>query len=626
MMRLLATLGLGLFAAACTPAIAPPHEPIPPASPADGPPSDPAPHIAAIERGLLPKVRVAGRDQRWALADRMREHHVPGLAVAVIERGQVAWSRVYGVSDADTGAPATDRTLFQAGSISKAVTALGVLGAADKGELDLDRPINELLTGWKLPDNDLTARAPVTLRRLLSHTAGTTVHGFPGYEPTAPLPTLVQVLDGTPPANTAPVRVDLLPGKEFRYSGGGITIVQKALVDRFDKPFANLLHDRVLAPLGMERSTFEEPLPAAWLADAAAGHDEEGKPIRGKRHVYPEMAAAGLWTTPSDLARFLVEVERGVEGRSTVVSRRVAEWMTTPAASLGAGDHVGLGLFLRSENGFVYFGHNGTDAGFQAVATARLGRGYGAVLMANSEHAQDLLDEVKRAIAVEYGWEGTEPPIAPVHIAPEALAALTGRFATGLIRPFILSARGESLWLARPFAEPVELVPVSADTFIAVNDGARCHITVNDVACTRKEGTEKAARLSPEARPPLLFIAAGDHDGALAALRDFQAHDPKSPAISEKQLDALGSDLFYRRHDREHGLLVFVLATELYPDSIHTYASLAHAYEAAGDKVKAIATYKAGLDALGRDTTMSPERRKKIEEAARRQIESLGAP
>jgi CubicO group peptidase (beta-lactamase class C family) len=625
-MRLALVVALGALTLACSPA-----PPLPPREPAPAlasrlPPPDQVGHIAAVEHGLLPPVRVRGREQRRDLIERMRAYHVPGLSIAVIGDHRVLWSRAYGVADVETGQPMRETTLLQAGSISKPLTALAALEAVEQGLLGLDTPINDHLQGWKIPDSPFTEKATVSLRRLLSHTGGTTVHGFRGYRAEDPLPSLVQILDGKPPANTPPVRVDRKPGERYRYSGGGLTIVQLALVERFQRPFPALLHDLVLAPLGMERSSFEQPLPPALLADAAAGHDKEGKLIPGKRMIYPEMAAAGLWTTPADLGRFFAEIELGVEGKSKQIPKKIADLMTTPVTGAGGQEAAGLGLFLHSEGHTVYFGHTGINAGFHSMATMGLGEGYGAVMMANGELGMLLFEEIKRAIAVEYGWEGVAPPIDPVALSDEKLTALSGRFATGLIRPFVLSPKKGSLILERPFEPPVELVPIADDSFVALDDGARCHVVPAEVECVGKSGREKATRLAEGARPPLMAIAAGDHDGALAALRALQQADPQSPAVSEERLDTLGSDLFFRRDDRAHGLLVLRLAVELRPDAIHAYATLARAYEALGDKPRAIEIYRAGLAALGRDKAMPEERRKQITQAAERQIESLKGP
>jgi CubicO group peptidase (beta-lactamase class C family) len=289
-------------------------------------------HAANIERGLHPAVSIKGEPHTIALEQRMRELHINAVSIAVFQSYKVVWARAYGL--ADTGVPATPETLFQAGSISKSVNALGTLEAVADGVLSLDTPINDSLTGWKLPDNDLTKVTPVTLRELLSHTAGTTVHGFPGYAAGLPVPTIKQILDGEPPANSPAIRVDLAPNTQFRYSGGGITIAQLALTERSKASYPELLARRVLQPLGMTHSTYEQPLPAALVPHAAAGYGQDGTQVVGKRHIYPEMAAAGLWTTPADLARFFSEIALARANRSKLVSNEIALEMTTAVKKL----------------------------------------------------------------------------------------------------------------------------------------------------------------------------------------------------------------------------------------------------------------------------------------------------
>src|SRR5215203_2156218 len=251
----------------------------------------PAPRHARIERGLLPPVLIKGMPA-WSLEERLRYYKVPGVSVAVIRDFKVEWARGYGFKDAESREPVTERTLFQAGSISKPVAAMTILKKVEQGKLSLDEDVNAKLVSWKLPENELTAKKKVTLANLLSHTAGLTVHGFPGYAAGEKLPTVPQVLDGAPPANTEPVRVDLEPGTRFRYSGGGTTIAQLLLTDTERRPFPDIARETVLAPLGMTDSGYEQPLPAARARLAATGYRADGKPVEGKFHVYPEMAAA----------------------------------------------------------------------------------------------------------------------------------------------------------------------------------------------------------------------------------------------------------------------------------------------------------------------------------------------
>ncbi|HEV2736696.1 MAG TPA: serine hydrolase domain-containing protein, partial [Longimicrobiaceae bacterium] len=307
---------------------------LPAAAPAPAPAQSPevAARIGRIERSLLPPVRIQGRTHTPdTLEERIRHQRVPAVSIALVHDGEIQWTRAYGVADVESGRAATPATLFQAASMSKPVAAMGALALVQEGKLALDEAVNDRLTSWKVPANELTAKAPVTLRGLLTHSAGLTVHGFPGYAAGAAVPTLVQVLDGAKPANTAAVRVDVQPGTRWRYAGGGTTVMQLLMQDVTGQPFPALMRARVLGPLGMEASTYQQPLPPVRAAQAATAYKPDGTPVPGRYHAYPEMAAAGLWTTPSDLARWIIGVQRALAGRSSaVLSRGTAAAMLTP--------------------------------------------------------------------------------------------------------------------------------------------------------------------------------------------------------------------------------------------------------------------------------------------------------
>ena len=250
-------------------------------------------HIKEVEAGLLPNVVVKGDPHPGhSLSERMAALHVNGVSVAVIHRGVIEWAQGFGVMSVG-GPPVTPETLFQAGSISKPVAAMAALRQVQEGKLSLDVDVNTLLNSWKLPDAPVAGGKPVTLRELLTHTGGTTVHGFPGYAADAPVPTLVQVLNGEKPANTPAIRIEAAPGSKWNYSGGGYTIMQQVLIDVTKEPFPKLLHDTVLGPIGMTHSTYEQPLPAEMRASAATPYEVDGKPVAAGAHTYPEMAAAG---------------------------------------------------------------------------------------------------------------------------------------------------------------------------------------------------------------------------------------------------------------------------------------------------------------------------------------------
>jgi CubicO group peptidase (beta-lactamase class C family) len=327
--------------------------------------------------------------------ERLKAHKTPGVSIAVVEGGKIEWARGYGAASASDGRPVGTGTLFQAASISKPVAAMVALRLVEMGKLSLDEDVNLKLRSWKVPENEFTVKEKVTLRRLLSHMAGLTVHGFPGYAVGAAVPTLRQVLEGTKPANTPPIRPDIVPGSVQRYSGGGYEVMQQLVEDVAGKPFPEIARTLVLHPLGMSRSTYQQPLPARLAPAAATAHDGNGAAIAGKWHTYPEMAAAGLWTTPSDLARVILEIQKP----GKVLKAATVNEMLTPALK-----NYGLGFVVGEKEGARTFSHDGANRGFRCMLFAYRDSGRGAVVMTNGEGGRELASEVLRSIAREYGW------------------------------------------------------------------------------------------------------------------------------------------------------------------------------------------------------------------------------
>lgn len=332
---------------------------------------------------------------------------VPGLSVAVIDNYKIAWAKGFGVTESGGSKPVTTHTLFQAGSISKPVAAAGALWLVEHGKLSLDEDVNQKLKTWKVPENEFTVAQKVTLRRLMSHSAGLTVHGFPGYAVGEPVPTLVQIFNGDKPANTAPIRVDFVPGTKMRYSGGGVTIEQQLVMDVTGKPFPELMRETVLEKAGMTDSTYQQPIPPARAALTATGTYSDGKAVTGRWHIYPEMAAAGLWTTPTDLAKFAIEIALSKQGKANhILSEKMTREMLTPqiqAEGEGNGS-VGLAFFLGPQAPDE-FGHNGADEGFQANLVMFADSGQGLAIMGNSDAFFIVAPYVMEAVAKAYGWK-----------------------------------------------------------------------------------------------------------------------------------------------------------------------------------------------------------------------------
>ena len=381
--------------------------------------AQPAELIARIE---APREAGSSSDSGKSLAELMETHGVPALSVAVVEDYRLHWARAWGVTDESSDAPADTATLFQAASISKPVSAMAVLRAVQDGLFELDDDINSILRSWKLEEEaEFLTETPVTPRMLLSMTAGTTVSGFPGYKPDAELPTVPDVLGGKDeetPANTDPVVVGWQPGTRYQYSGGGSTILQLALSDVRAKPFEEILQETVLDPLGMNRSCFCQPLPAALHGNAArAGGsatkpDEDGAEPRAPWHVYPELYAAGLWTTPTDLTKFLIEVQLSLEGRSNrILTTESIRKMVTP----GGVGHYALGFTTGADTPHRpappgeadrFFGHTGGNWGFRGNFVGSLEGGDGYVILANSSEANPVIFvELPMRIRAAYGWD-----------------------------------------------------------------------------------------------------------------------------------------------------------------------------------------------------------------------------
>lgn len=332
------------------------------------------------------------------LAEQMEQYKVPGVSIAVISNGDIEWAQGYGMADAEEQRPVTTETLFQAASISKPVAATAALKLVEQGWLDLDADVNGKLIHWQVPENEFTTQNKVTLRRLLNHSAGTTVWGFPGYASGETVPGTVAVLNGE--GNTDPIVVYKEPGESWQYSGGGYTIVQLLLSDIMGKSFPEIMSEMVLQPVGMTNSTYEQPLPARWHIRAASGYRGDGTKVVGNWHTYPEMAAAGLWTTPTDLGRFALAIQRAYAGEAaTILTQAMVQQMLTA----GMNNH-GLGPGI-SEDG-LYFGHGGANEGFRCKFMAFTEGGKGIVVMTNSDNGGELAQEIIVSIAEGYGWPG----------------------------------------------------------------------------------------------------------------------------------------------------------------------------------------------------------------------------
>jgi CubicO group peptidase (beta-lactamase class C family) len=334
---------------------------------------------------------IGGVEQTLTLQQAMDRLNIPSVSLALIDQDRIAFTRAY-------GAGVTPETLYQAASLSKFVAAVGAMRLVEAGQIELDQDVNDTLTSWKVPTNGFDHK--VSLRGLLSMTAGIGVPGFVGYELGAPLPNLTQILYGAPPANSPPVTVIADPGSAYHYSGGGYEIAEAVMIDASKTPFPELMAELVLKPTGMGRSTFAQPLPADLTGDAAGGHYADGKNLPGGYHVFPEHAAAGLWSTPTDLAALLLTIGRSWRGESSLFLKPE----TVREMSRQNGGLYGLGAAIGEADGALVMMKRGQNVGYQAYLILLPAEGKGMVVMTNSDNGSILADALIRRAAALHGW------------------------------------------------------------------------------------------------------------------------------------------------------------------------------------------------------------------------------
>ncbi|MBN1388081.1 MAG: serine hydrolase [Bacteroidales bacterium] len=363
--------------------------------------------IDRIENSLMPIVIIEGDSMvSYNIYERMEHYKVPGVSIAFLNDGEIKWAKGYGYLTADSTGPVNEHTLFQAASISKPVAAIAALHLVEEGKLSLDDDVNMYLEGWQVEENEYTQNEKVTLRRILSHSAGLTVHGFGGYSTTDTVPDIIQVLNGEGSANSGRIYPDTIPGSIYRYSGGGYTVMQKMLCDITGLSFPELMQENVLTEIDMTNSTYQQPLPQELEDNAAVGHKPDGKIVKGRWHTYPEMAAAGLWTCPSDLLKYALEVQQSLKGESNrIISAGMTEEMLTAQM-----DSHGLGPGINGEGDSLRFSHGGANEGYRCQLLAFAKEGPGIAIMTNSDNGGELISEIMRSFSNVYGW-GIYKPI-----------------------------------------------------------------------------------------------------------------------------------------------------------------------------------------------------------------------
>lgn len=430
-----------------------------------------------LKTGLTERIRI--KDQALSLQtleQRQKHHNVPGVSVAFMRNGQLDWTLQSGVKDLTTHHPLDENTVFQAGSISKPAFGAVLMKYRQENGLDLDIDVNKLLTSWQLPQHEWHTQEVVSLRRLLSHTAGTTVHGFPGYAANEAVPTLVQVLNGTKPANTGPVLVDIQPGSRMRYSGGGTTLAQLTLQDVTGEVLPTMAERLLFAPLGMKRSSFEQPISSKLRDNMATPYKSDGTAVLGGAHTYATLAAAGMWSTPTDMLNMARAVRSAYLGSDTHwISQATAVEILTSNAPTTESPNVGIGFFINmsDEGEILGFGHGGADEGFMSQLYLELNSGNGYAIMTNGNNGNQLISEleirIKEAFDVGYAEPETKTIVA---LSTNELSEYLGTYA--VTQPVVVDivievSENGFLLTASPYVENEKHWHQGEDTFFAID-------------------------------------------------------------------------------------------------------------------------------------------------------------
>lgn len=409
-----------------------------------------------VEGNLLPRVAFLGETRPAGVEARMARHKTPALSVAVIRNGELDWSAAWGRLQAD-GAQAGCDSLFQAGSLAKPATVLAALRMQQEGLVDFDEDVETYLSSWHLPAGRQTDDNPVTLRNLFAHTAGITPGGYKGYAQGEPMPTDPQIVRAEAPSNSRKVEVLEAPGASLRYSGGGYTVAEIALQDRLQQPFEQIMRTWLAVPVGLKQADFTQPLPSRSHGHTARGHLGDGGVVPGGWHNHPEQAAAGLWTTASDMAALLIEIRKGWQGTSAVFTRdSIRELLANPI------DGHAYGFRLIGEDDQVFMTHYGGTVGYRAGMTLNLSTGNGAVYLSNSDNGSELGLEFFGAVSGVYGW----PVFRPVRVERaeqpvEVLKSLVGRYGFEDGPAISVVYEQDALTLVFPNGDRYAMVPIA---------------------------------------------------------------------------------------------------------------------------------------------------------------------
>ena len=553
------------------------------------------PNIVKVENNLITYVPVKGF-KPWNIAERMKYHNINGASIAVIKNYKIDFAKSYGFADTALKIKANNETIYSAGSISKLVTAVIVMKLVDEGKLSLDSNVNNYLKSWKLDENDFTKQKPITLKMLLSHTAGASQSAYWGFKPTEKdLPTITEILNGNKKAGSNKVVINSQPNKEFRYSGGGYMIVQMILMDVLQKDFESIAQEYVFKPLQMSSSTFAQPLPIQFKQRFSYGYSAASW-YTGKPYIYPQQAAAGLHTTATDLAKLIIAIQKSIVGKSNFLSCKTANTLVAPQVQISNGgylEQMGVGAFLlqQANNKTAegkYFEHQGSNAGFISFAIGSVVNGNGAVILLNSgDDFNGFGIELRRSIALTYNWTNFLPKqIEPITLQPNETNAYEGRYLKG--KNEVVTIKAEKNYLKETInnGKTIYVFPIAKDTVVFTDYNIKGYFdrdSNNNIVGLRNEYqkvNEHWKKMLPNEFTANEYL---DQKNYAAAKKAFEKLN-----MNEYQITYLAYELLNKKPiDIDAIETILQLAKEQYPNSPIVYARWGDFYLKIGDKNKA---------------------------------------
>lgn len=382
-------------------------------------------HIENIENNLVPVHYLKDNIDKKSISQMMEDENIPGVSIALFDNGKITW-QTYGYANLIDSIKVTQNTVFNGASLSKPVTAMAALNLVEQGVLTLNEDINKYLEGWKVPENKFTEHEKVTLKRLISHTAGFERYVQSSFFPDEELPTIEQMLAGEKPSVDPAVSVVSVPGQKEVYSNPGYSVLEKLLEDVTDKAFHDILAELIFEPVHMTHSSFEQPVPNHLSQQMATSYSNELEPYPYK--LFPFKAAGGIWTTPTDLAKFLVTVlEDHHLGTNVILSKKMTDSLFTKNPT-----RLGFAKIYNDESPDILFEHWGSNSGFTCYMVSSLQHKQGVVVMTNSDNGTSFLSYVARAVAIEYNWDLLQPKVFdPIALDRMEINKFTGKFKGG---------------------------------------------------------------------------------------------------------------------------------------------------------------------------------------------------